>query len=205
MCFGTVREATRIWHTEPVTDFPPPSERPLEGTEGLEQIDTDQALIGISFNDQFRAQEFLTAMARLADRKSLHMRDAVLLAKDDDGNVRVQETVDLQTGRTAFSGAVWTGLLGLLVGGPVGWLAGIGVGAGAGALTAKVVDIGVPDEWVDWFRAAVHDGTTTVVILADSFDIGALGTELERFKGAELVHSTLPKYAIDQLTDALKR
>ena len=67
----------------------------------------------------------------------------------------VHETVDLQAGRTALSGAMWTGLLGLLVGGPVGWIAGMGIGAASGAITAKVVDLGVPDEWVEWFRAAV--------------------------------------------------
>lgn len=179
-------------------------DRPIEGTAALEEIQSDQALIGISFGDMFRAQEFLTAMARLASQEKIHMRDAVILSKDDNGDVKVRETVDPQPGRTAISGAAWTGLLGLLVGGPVGWIAGLGIGAGAGALTAKIVDVGVPDEWVDWFRQAVHEGTTTVVVLADSFDISALSAELARFKGAELVHSTLPKYAIDQLTEALR-
>ena len=103
----------------------------------------------------------------------------------------------------AVSGGVWTGLFGLILGGPVGWAAGAAIGAGAGALTAKLVDLGISDEWVDWFREAVRRGTTTVVILAEDLDIRALEDEARRFVGAELVHSTLPVSTIDQLRRAL--
>lgn len=171
---------------------------------GIEHVETDQALIGLSFEDSYRAQEFLTAMTRLSSKGSLQMRDAVIVSKDDDGGVRVKETIDPQPARTALSGAAWTGLLGLLVGGPVGWLAGIGLGASAGAITAKVVDLGVPDEWVDWFRAAVREGTTTVVVLAEDVDLRTLEQEARRFAGAELVHSTLPASSIRQLRAALQ-
>ena len=170
---------------------------------GIEGVESDQALLGLSFGDRFRAQEFLSAVTRLASLGSLTLRDAVVVAKNDDGDVKVQETIDPTPGRSALSGAVWTGLLGLVVGGPVGWVAGLGLGAGAGAITAKVVDLGIPDEWVDWFRAAVDRGTTTVVILAEDLDLGALEAEVRRFEGAELVHSTLPAYAIDLLRSAL--
>ena len=170
---------------------------------GIEHAASDQALLGLSFADKYRAQEFLTAITRLGSQGSLKLRDAVIVTKGAAGEVKVQETVDPTPARSAISGAMWTGLLGLIVGGPVGWVAGIGLGAGAGAITAKVVDLGIPDEWVNWFRAAVDDGTTTVVILAEELDVGALEAEVRRFAGAELVHSTLPAYAIDQLRDAL--
>lgn len=192
------------------SDWDPPTEttepEPTEFGEPtpIDEIETDQALIGVSFADSFRAQEFLTAMMRMSSRRELKLRDAVIVTKDDDGDVKVRETIDLQTGRTALSSAMWSGLLGLFVGGPVGWIAGIGVGAGAGALAAKVVDVGVPDEWVDWFRAAVDHGTTTVVILAEDLDVPSLENELRRFAGAELVHATLPAATIDQLRVALR-
>lgn len=175
-----------------------------EAPTGIEHLEYDQVLIGLSFDDKFRAQEFLTAMSRLSNAGALKMRDAVIVSKDEGGEVRVRETIDPQPARTALSGAVWTGLLGLLVGGPVGWVAGIGLGAGAGALTAKIVDLGVPDEWVDWFRAAVREGTTTVVVLAEDVDLAELEIEARRFAGAELVHSTLPASSIVQLRAALQ-
>lgn len=176
---------------------------PTVETTPIEELDTDQALIGLSFDDQFRAQEFLTAMSRLASKGALELRDAVIVSKDASGDVRVRETIDPQPARTAASGAIWSGLLGLIIGGPVGWIAGLGIGAGAGAITAKVVDLGIPDEWVDWFREAVRSGTTTVVILAEDLDVRALEDEVRRFAGAELVHSTLPASTIEQLCAAL--
>src|SRR5438105_4543475 len=111
-----------------------------------------QTLVGISFADIFRAQEFLTAATGLAAKGHLQLKDAVLVVKDDEGHTVVRETIDPQPGRSALSGAIWTSLLGLIFGGPVGWAAGAAIGAGAGAVTAKVVDLGVSDEWVAWFR-----------------------------------------------------
>jgi uncharacterized membrane protein len=168
------------------------------------QLEGEPVLIGLSFGDKYRAQEFVTAMTRLSSVGSLKLRDAVLVSKDDDGDVRVRETVDPQPGRSALSSAVWTGLLGLIIGGPVGWIAGIGIGAGAGVVTAKLVDLGVPDEWVDWFRKAVDAGTTTVVILAEDVNFDAFETEARRFAGAELVHSTMPAASLEQLRRALE-
>lgn len=179
---------------DPVDEAQPPPDAGYGG---------DQFLLGISFTDAFRAQEFLTAIGRLQSLGDIKLRDAVLLAKGDDGEVRVRETLDLQTGRSALSGAMWSGLLGLLFGGPIGWLAGLAIGSGAGALAAKVIDLGVPDEWVDWFRDAVREGTTTVVVLAEDLDFNALEDEVRRFAGAELVHSTLPAHAIADLEQAL--
>lgn len=171
--------------------------------EPIEYAESDQALIGLSFDDQYRAQEFLTAVTRLSSRGALRLRDAVFVTKDDSGDVKVRETVDPQPGRTAASAAIWSGLIGLIVGGPVGWIAGIGLGAGAGALTAKIVDLGVPDAWVAWFRAAVAEGTTTVVILAEDLDVSVFEDEVKRFAGAELVHATLPATTIEHLRAAL--
>jgi len=162
-----------------------------------------QTLVGISFDDIFRAQEFLTAAAGLASRQRLVLEDAVLVVKDAEGKAVVRETKDLQPGRTAFSGAVWAGLFGLLLGGPVGWVAGAAIGAGAGAVTAKVVDLGVSDEWVDWFREAVRPDTATVVLLVSELDQGALIEEAARFTGAELVYANLDHATLERIKDAL--
>jgi uncharacterized membrane protein len=160
-------------------------------------------IIGISFDDSFRAQEFLSAISRLHSQDKLRLVDAVIVTKELDGRTRVKETVDLQPGRAAISGAVWTGLLGLIIGGPVGWVAGLGMGAGAGVIAAKVVDVGVPDEWVTWFREAVEPDTYTVVILADAVNLDELVVETRRFEGAHLVYANLDRYAIRRLEIAL--
>lgn len=162
-----------------------------------------QTLVGISFPDAFRAQEFLTAVTRLKANGSLVLEDAVIVVKDDEGKTVVHETIDPQPGRSAMSGGMWTGLFGLLLGGPVGWAAGAAIGAGAGALTAKVVDLGISDEWVGWFREAVKPGTATVAILASEIVQEHLVKEVERFAGAELVYANFDEEMLGRLREAL--
>lgn len=164
--------------------------------------DKPQTLVGVSFQDAFRAQEFMTAASRLAANHSLQVHDAVVLSKDDSGHTRVVETIDPQAGRAALSGAMWTGLLGLLLAGPVGWIAGGVIGAGAGAVAARVVDLGVPDEWVSWFREAVRPGTTTVVLLLTDVKLDALVTEAKRFVGADLIYANLDPISFDRVVSA---
>ena len=178
-------------NTEPVAEAP-------DASPG-----DDEALFGISFADVFRAEEFLIALRGMASRGDLKLNDAVVVYKSDDGSVRARETKDLQPAGTAVSGAMWTGLIGLLIGGPIGFVAGLGIGAGAGAITAKVVDVGIPDEWVEWFKQAVHPHTSTVVALASHVDLNKLYQEAQRFAGAELVHTTLRPGASADLAAAL--
>jgi uncharacterized membrane protein len=160
-------------------------------------------IVGISFDDAFRAQELLTAASRLASKGVLQMLDAVTIIKDQTGKTYVRETIDPSPVQSALSGSVWAGLFGLILGGPVGWIAGAAIGAGAGAARAKIVDLGVPDEWVGWFREAVQPGTVTLVLLLGTFDREAAFTELERFSGGHLVHANLEPDAIARIRRAL--
>jgi uncharacterized membrane protein len=165
--------------------------------------DAQQTLVGISFSDLFRAQEFLTAATRLASTRSLKLKDAVIVVKDANGETKVRETMDPQPGRTALSGALWASLFGLVLGGPVGWVAGAAIGAGAGAVTAKVVDLGIPDEWVQWFRGAVQPNTSTLALLVEDVQPQALVDELERFEGAHLVYANLSPQWVERMREAL--
>lgn len=164
---------------------------------------TADTIVGISFGDAFRAQEFLTAAYRLVAKGDVQLRDAVMIVKDAEGKTTVRETTDPQPGVSALSGGMWAGLVGLIIGGPVGWIAGTVVGAGAGAVSAKVIDIGVPDAWVDWFRDAVQPGTVTVVLLLDRIDTSAALDELERFAGARLVYANVPPDIVQRIRVAL--
>ena len=166
------------------------------------QPDIPQTLVGISFESTFRAQEFLVAASGLAAAGKLKLKDAVTVVKDDSGKTVVHETVDPTPVRSALSGAMWAGLFGIILGGPVGWIAGLAVGAGAGAVTAKVMDLGVPDEWVTWFRDAVKPGTATVALLVEDLDRNALVAEADRFTGAELVYANLDEATIERVRDA---
>jgi len=160
-------------------------------------------LVGIAFDDLFRAQEFLMAANGLAAKDQLTLNDAVILNRDDTGRTHVHETIDPTPGRSALGGAAWAGLFGLLLGGPVGWVAGTALGAGAGAASAKLVDIGISDEWVAWFRDVVQPGTAIVALLVEDIDRDALVAEAGRFSGAEVVYSNLDDETLARVRQAL--
>jgi len=164
--------------------------------------DRPQFLVGVSFDDAFRAQEFLTAATRLGAGGSLRLVDAVVVSKSENGHTVVRETTDPQPARTALSGAMWAGLFGLMLGGPVGWLAGTAIGAGAGAITARIVDLGIPDEWVKWFREAVQPGSVIVALLVTDLNRDSLVAEAGRFAGAHLVYANLEPNAIERIRAA---
>ena len=189
-----------------MTQLPQPRRRPVYAvrmhTHRSSQPDISQTLVGISFENAFRAQEFVVAAGGLAAAGKLKLKDAVTVVKDDFGKTVVHETIDPTPARSALSGAMWAGLFGLILGGPVGWIAGLAVGAGAGAVTAKVADLGVPDEWVGWFKEAVQPGTATVALLVEDLDRNALVAEAARFVGAELVYANLDDATIARIKDA---
>jgi len=192
---------------DPRPAFEPPDPALRAGIEPEARVVSDPGapvIIGVSFDRMVMAQQFLLAMTGLRDSGALEMKDAVVLTKDANGSVKVVETMDPTPGRAALTGAMWTSLLGLLVGGPVGWVAGLGIGAATGAVTAKIVDLGIPDEWVAWFREAVRPGTSTVVILAEHVHVTALADEARRFAGAELLYTSMPDRAFEQLAAAFE-
>jgi uncharacterized membrane protein len=161
-------------------------------------------LVAISFPDQFRASEFMTAAARLVSQGKLKAKDAVFVSKGDDGKAHVKETRDLQTGTTAASTGLWSAFIGLVFGGPIGMVVAGGIGAGAGAIAAKVVDLGIPDEWVDWLKEATEPGRTVLAILVTEFDREGLVDELERFQGARLLYGNLPVDVMTRIHEALQ-
>jgi uncharacterized membrane protein len=134
---------------------------------------------------------------------NVELLDAVMISKDANGRTAVRETIDPSPASSAVKAGVWTGLLGLFLAGPIGWLAGTAVGAGAGAVRAKIVDVGVPDEWVAWFREAVQPDTVTVVLLLGEVNRAVVMAELERFAGARLVYANVEPDVVRRIRDAL--
>jgi uncharacterized membrane protein len=193
--------------TDDPRPFDPPDPTLRAGIEPHERVVSDPGapvIIGVSFTRHVLAQQYLLAMGGLKESGALDLQDAVVVNKSEDGVVKVVETIDPTPGRAALNGAMWTSLLGLVLGGPVGWIAGLGIGAASGAVTAKIVDLGIPDEWVAWFRDAVEPGTSTVVILAEHVHVPALAEEAKRFAGAELLYTSMPDHAYQQLRAALE-
>jgi len=161
---------------------------------------SDQQLAVFSFDSALKAQEFLTASVRLSQEGSLVLHDAVFVSKDDDGKARIVETLDPTPGRSALSSGAWGLLFGALLAVPV---AGLAIGAASGALMAKLIDVGVPDDFVAKLRELVQPGRTALALLVSNVNSEAVAKELTRFEGAELISGTLSDDAVARVNEAL--
>jgi uncharacterized membrane protein len=160
-------------------------------------------LIVLGFDSALKAQEALLAATRLQTEGEILLHDAVFVVKDADGATHVTETVDETPGDAALSGSFWGMLFGTILAGPVGTVVGGAVSAGASALVAKLVDIGIPDGTIKKLRETILPGTTALALLISHIHEEKLVSELHRFAGASLVATDLPDEAVSAVKAAL--
>ncbi|MBL9020839.1 MAG: DUF1269 domain-containing protein [Myxococcales bacterium] len=164
-----------------------------------------RSLVVLTFDSQLKAQEALLAFQRLQAEEVLLVHDAVFILRDQAGATRVVETVDTPPSSAAMSGGLWGALLGTLVAGPIGTVVGGAISAGLGALSAKLIDIGIPDATIKELEEAATPGSTSLALLLSHVREESLEKELERFRGAHLTQSTLAPDTVMRLRSALRK
>lgn len=156
----------------------------------------------LAFDDRLRAQELLLACTRMQRDGAVGLTDAVFVQRDPEtGKVRVEETIDPTPGQSAVEGGFWGLLIGTLVLGPLGGLAVGAVAAGGGALAGKLIDLGVPQSFLDEVERVVPPGSTALVLQTSHLDPAAWAQELARFPEARPLSVDLPADARTRLAD----
>jgi uncharacterized membrane protein len=160
-----------------------------------------QQIVAVAFDKITRADEVLLALVHLTQENAVDLADAAVVSKDDNGRVRLRQTVDISPGRGALSGSWWGLLVGLLVGGP---LAPVGMVAGAagGALYGKLVDTGLNDQWMRDAGETLAPGTSAIFVLINELNLPAVLTELGRYEG-KVIYTDFPDETRAALEEAL--
>src|SRR5262245_12209108 len=89
------------------------------------------------------------------------MEDAVVAIKDAKGKVKLHQAVNL-TAAGAASGGFWGTLIGLIFLNP---LLGLAVGAGAGAVSGALTDVGINDHFMKNLAATMKPGSSALFVL----------------------------------------
>lgn len=118
-------------------------------------------LIVISFPTEELAFEMRAKLAKLQKEYLIDMEDVVIVTKDDAGRVKLHQPVSL-TALGAVGGGFWGMLVGMLFLNP---LLGMAVGAGAGALSGKLSDIGIDDTFMKDLGDSFQPGTSAIFVL----------------------------------------
>jgi uncharacterized membrane protein len=115
----------------------------------------------IGYNDVFKAEEVRIALIKMQRDYLIDMEDAVVAVKDPSGKVKLHQAVNL-TAAGAVSGSFWGALIGLIFLNP---LLGMAVGAGAGAVSGALSDVGINDDFMKELAATMKPGSSALFVL----------------------------------------
>jgi uncharacterized membrane protein len=156
-----------------------------------------QDLIVVGFKGTQRASEVLSELQKLEDNWVVELKDGVSAYRTDDGQLRIDKSVQSTPGQAADLGVVVGGLLGALLAAPLtGGLSAVaaagtiaagaaGVGlAGAKASADDAADFkrryGISDEFVDKVGKLIHPGESAAFVLLRTADPDIV---MDRFRG----------------------
>ncbi|MFN2196212.1 MAG: DUF1269 domain-containing protein [Anaerolineales bacterium] len=156
-------------------------------------------IIVIIFDDTEQAGEARASLRELEKGGYLKLDDAAVLVKDESGKIQVKNEVD----RSVKVGALGGGLLGLLIAGVFFPLAGIVLGAAAGALIGKSFDPGVEKNFVKEVKDALTPGSSALFVLVSSSNPDMAIAAMRKYEG-KVYQTSLDPEAEKTLQEALK-
>lgn len=170
----------------------------LEQDKYEERPETVQ-LVAKVYDSPQGAGEALEFVEDLHRRKVLRIRNAAVLVKDQDGNVSVTDTKDLDPGKSRVVGAITGGLIGLLAG-PVGAVVGVLAGLGAGNLASKWIDRGFSNEWLDGLQENLKPDTSALVVVVEDHWLHSLSEVMAEDEGVFLRQTLTDELAEELMT-----
>ena len=156
-------------------------------------------LIAISFDSKEKAQAALDRAAQMQKQHLLDLADAVIVTRDDQGKVRLQQSLNL-TAAGAASGGMWGTLVGLLFLNP---LVGLAIGAASGALAGSLQDYGINDRFMKDMGEELKPGTSALFVLVRQSTPDRVLPELREL-GGKVFTTSLSKENEQKLRDALE-
>ena len=118
-------------------------------------------LVVIEYDDMYKAEESRLLLRKMQKDYLVDLEDAVVAVKDKQGKVKLHQAINL-TAAGALSGGFWGTLIGLIFLNP---LLGLAIGAGAGAVSGALNDIGINDNFMKELAGGLTPGTSALFVL----------------------------------------
>jgi uncharacterized membrane protein len=144
-------------------------------------------LIATVFHDQSTAFEMRAALAKMQDQYLIETDDAAVVTRDGKGEIRLHQATSL-TGTSAGGGAFWGMLIGLLFSAPFLRSA---TGAGAGALSGKLSDIGMDDRMAKPLGDELRPNSSVLIVILRRATADKVLDGLKQFAGRGRVFLSL--------------
>lgn len=143
-------------------------------------------LIAVEFDDPATAFALRAELIKFQKDYLIEMGDVVVVTRDTDGKVQLHQAVNL-TATGAVSGGMWGALIGLIFLNP---LVGAAIGAGAGALSGRLTDVGISDKTMTEMGEALPPGGSALFVLVRRVTGDKVLERLEPFRAKGRVLKT---------------
>src|SRR6516162_4287751 len=136
-------------------------------------------LVAIAFPEPGKAFELRARLVDLQKEYLIEMEDIVVVTRDANGKVQLHQAANL-TAAGAVGGGFWGLLIGMIFLNP---LLGAVVGAGAGALSGKLTDIGLNDQMMKDIGQSFTPGSSGLFLLIRKATVDKVLSGLKDFAG----------------------
>jgi uncharacterized membrane protein len=124
------------------------------------------------------AEAMRDRMYELQKRELITIADAAVVKRNKKGKAKIKQAHSL-VGAGALGGAFWGMLIGLLFFAP--WL-GLLAGAAGGALSGKLGDIGIDDDFIKQVRDSIGKENSALFLLTRGGNLDRVKEELSDFE-----------------------
>jgi uncharacterized membrane protein len=155
-------------------------------------------LIAVAFDDEFKAHELRVELMKLQKEYLIQLEDAVVVTRNEQGQPKLDQMVNL-TAAGAVGGSFWGLLIGALFLNP---LVGMAMGAGAGALSGKLSDIGIDDNFMKELGKSLQPASSALFVLVRQSTPDKVLERLHGF-GGKVLKTSLTKDKEEELQQAL--
>lgn len=144
------------------------------------------SLVVLGFDGIHTADEVLNKVRPLQKEHLIDLEDACVVERDKDGKVHIKQAVNLMAlGATTggLQGMLWGMLVGILFLNPLAGMALGGVaGAGAGALSGRLVDFGINDDFIKKLGETIPVNSSALFVLVKSVTEDKVLPEIEPYQ-----------------------
>jgi len=155
-------------------------------------------LIVIEYDDIHKAEEVRLKLLKMQEEYLIDLEDAVVAFRDEKGKVRLNQIHNL-TASGAVSGGFWGTLIGMIFLNP---LLGMAAGAGAGAISGALTDVGINDNFMKEIASGFQNGTSALFVLVRKVTPDKVLAELKG-SGGKILQTSLTHEEEAKLQTAL--
>ncbi|MGC3995337.1 MAG: DUF1269 domain-containing protein [Propionicimonas sp.] len=154
------------------------------------------SLLVADFSEKHLALEAYSELRQAADANRLRIEGAFVLAKDQNGELTIDQATDLRTRRGLRWGLVTGAIVGLLF--PPSLLAGLAVGGAVGAGVGRLRHNQVAGELAEELSAAVEPGHSGLMMLVS--DPAMVELQKALAKADRIVQRAVDRAVVEEIT-----